>query len=109
MRHAMFLIQFHRFMWKEYRANRAFWLSCAGMGLAIQLLTWWISIDLEARAQGLRATPILFGALFAAGCGAMLFAGEREERTNDWLLALSARTDSVLIAKFVFAIASTLI
>lgn len=105
----MFLLQLNRLLWKEYRVNRALWFSCLCVGAVIQLLAWWSAMDAGARFHALTVPSTLISVLFAVGCGATLFAGEREEQTSDWLLALAARTDSVLIAKFLFGVVATIL
>jgi len=104
----MFSMQFRRFVWKEWRIHRGLWFSCLGMGVATLLL---VVMLLPAQLNGfVFASPWVqfFPCMYALGCGALLFAGEREERTVDWLHRLPVNPRALLSAKFSFAVASTI-
>lgn len=104
----MIAVPFNRILWKEYRVHRALWLSCLAIGIAFQIFAAYFAYDVALRSRMLATAPVFFSVLYAIGCGAILFAGEREERTSEWLLTLAAPTSSVLTGKYLFAIVSTL-
>ena len=47
-----------RLLWKEYRAQRGFWLGVAGIGLVMQLIVLMVTdeIDLRINLLGLRSS-----------------------------------------------------
>ena len=102
----MFAIPFHRMFWKEYRVHRALWLSCFLIGIASQLTLGFMALHPEIRSEFLLGAASFFPVMYAVGCGALLFASEREERTADWLTALSIPPAPSLTAKITFAVAS---
>ena len=104
----MFAIPFGRIFWKEYRVHRGLWLSCFLIGCLFQILLWWSILDPTARADTLPGGAVYFSVMYAVGCGALLFAGEREDRTSEWLLSLAVPPGPTLGAKFGFAVISTL-
>lgn len=103
----MFAVQFNRILWKEYRFQRTLWLSCLVIGLLFEVVLASTTSDLSRRAGNLLQLSQIFAIMYAVGCGAVLFASEREERTSDWLLCLSASPGPTLSAKLLFAVAST--
>ena len=102
----MFSIPFNRMFWKEYRAQRALWLSCLLIGIVSQFTLGFMALHPEIRSEFLLGAASFFPVMYAVGCGALLFASEREERTADWLTALSIPPAPSLTAKFTFAVAS---
>jgi len=103
----MFAAPFGRILWKEYRVHRALWLFCLLIGILSQLAVPLLGLNLDLRKTVLYSYCLIFTFLYAIGCGALLFAIEREERTCDWLLSLSAPPGPTLIAKILFAVFST--
>lgn len=91
-----------RIVWKEYRAQRAFWLVVAGTTVGLMLLARIILPE-----GGNLPSPFLiitlFPALFALGSGAMLFASEREEGTSEFLRILAVSPSRFFAAKVSFA------
>ena len=105
----MLAIPFGRIFWKEYRVHRALWLSCLMIGCVIQLFFWWnIVLAPNQTAELFEVFVVLVPLMYAIGCGALLFAGEREERTCEWLVALAAPPAQTLYAKLAFGVCSTL-
>ena len=104
----MFAVPFHRMLWKEFRVHRALWLSCLLIGVVSQFTLGFTTVHSEMRSEVLLGTASFFPVMYAVGCGALLFASEREERTADWLVALSIPRAPSLTAKFTFAVASVL-
>ncbi len=104
----MFAVPFHRMFWKECRVHRALWLSCLLIGVVSQLMLGFTTVHPEMRSDVLLGAASFFPVMYAVGCGALLFASEREERTADWLVALSIPPAPSLTAKIAFAVASVL-
>ena len=99
---------FWRIFWKEYRAQRAFWISIAVSTLAVELFMLVIPWETEVqRIQALFATAFGLAAAYALGSGATLFATEREAETYDFLRALPVKPLEVFAGKVAFALAST--
>lgn len=96
---------FWRIAWKEYRAQRAFWLVVAVCGVVLQLL-FWLYLDQRERLIPAAVVAGFFPALFAIGCGAILFAGEKEDGTVDFLRALAASPARMFWGKLLFALAA---
>ena len=102
----MFAVPFHRMFWKEYRVHRALWFSCLLIGVVCQITVGFMALHPDIRSEFLLAAASFFPVMYAVGCGALLFASEREERTADWLVSLSIPPAPSLTAKFSFAVAS---
>jgi hypothetical protein len=97
-----------RLLWKEYRAQRAFWSAMLLFGVAPQLL---FRIFLGNSPDAIAVIWSMVGlapCLFAIGSAAILFAGEREERTSDWLVQLSVPPLWMLLAKWGFVLIASL-
>jgi hypothetical protein len=100
---------FWRFLWKEYRVMRAFWISMACLAVVAQLAF--------AKFPGLTHDPaawtfslaLIFPALYAVACGATMFAVEKEEGTYEFLRSLPVTAWRILTGKLAFAIVSTLL
>lgn len=101
---------FWRLAWKEYRMLRGFWIALALATVGLQLLfvvtmtmTNQPTIDWSDHLYGLGLVMVTF---YALGCGATLFAVEREEETYEFLRALPVAGRQVMRAKFAVAAAS---
>jgi hypothetical protein len=95
-----------RLVWKEYRAQRSFWLAIAGCAIGLMFLFKWL---LRGR-DGLDAPWVIALSLplfFALGSSAVAFASEREEGTIDLLRILAARTSRVFLGKVAVSLAGT--
>ncbi len=97
-----------RIVWKEYRAQRGFWLSVAGFAIAMMLLWMWLLDEFNGRFAVPWMIALAMPALYALGSAAIVFASEREEGTTDFLRILAARPDRVFLGKVGFTIVSTL-
>ena len=96
-----------RMFWKEYRQQRTLWLAVLAAGLAVQLvLRVLVGVDPKV-LEVVWGAPLVMAMFYLPGSAAMLFALEREERTSDWLLSLAAPPGWTLLAKYSFAIIST--
>lgn len=97
-----------RLLWKEYRAHRALWLAMFLFGLGPQLVIRVAVGDLQDRIGATWAVAATVPMLFLIGAIAILFAGEREERTSDWLVHLSVSPVWLMLAKWGFVLLSAL-
>ncbi|WP_010586624.1 ABC transporter permease [Schlesneria paludicola] len=102
----MFAVPVGRILWKEYRAQRTLWLACAGLGCLIEILI--ACFVGNEKTMIMSGVPGILAMCYGAACSAVLFAGEREERTSDWLLNLSVPPAALVVGKFGFAILSTI-
>ena len=96
----MSLSIFWRLFWKEYRLQRSLWIAMTVLTVMLQLLV----AVYERRLGSIGATTlyfiaVAFPALYALGCGATLFAGEREADTYEFQRSLPVRALSVFIGK----------
>ena len=105
---------FWRIFWKEYRTQRAFWISMAMLVLVVELLLREgyrhfhpYPYSITARIQVLFAAGLGMGAFYALASGATLFAAEREAETYDFLRGLPVRPLAVFAAKATFALGSS--
>lgn len=96
---------FWRLVWKEYRLQRAFWLSIAAMTIAAQLLTVVFAAG-EERLTWLFGLALGFSALYALGCGATLFATEHEVGTFEFQRTLPVSSRRLFAGKLLFALLS---
>jgi hypothetical protein len=101
---------FWRLVWKEYRMLRGFWIALALATVGLQLLVV-VTITLtNGSTKDLAANMFVIGmamvAFYALGCGAMLFAVEREEETYEFLRTLPVSGGQAMRAKFAVAAAS---
>jgi len=103
---------FWRLVWKEYRTQRAFWLSMVGLTFLLQLLLMSFSEgDPDSPpplVKNVFAFALFFAALYALGCGATLFATERETGTYEFQRAVPVSWFPLFAAKTTFAVLSTL-
>lgn len=103
---------FTRMLWKEYRSLRMLWIGCV---LGTFFLWTVISMTVLTAPRFYPAGDSLIlvwslamwlPAIYVIGCNAALYAGEREERTADWLTHMAVQFRSLLAAKVSWAIAS---
>jgi hypothetical protein len=99
---------FTRFLWKEYRMLRGFWL--AGFAIAF-LIQWFFSTVIN---HGAPIPDVVFliawgaAALYSVGAAITLFAAETEERTRDFLRLLPGDWKPMFASKVTLAAISTL-
>jgi len=99
---------FWRLVWKEYRLQRAFWISMAVLTVLVQLLVLAFVWPGPERITWLFAIGLGFPAFYALGCGATLFATEHEAGTYGFQRALPVSVMRLFGSKLVFALGSTL-
>jgi hypothetical protein len=97
-----------RLLWKEYRAQRSLWLAMLVLGIIPQMILRFTIGEVGPRVGLVWVMAGLLPFLFVIGSTAILFAGEREERTVDWLLNLAAPPQWTLLAKWSFLVVATL-
>jgi len=98
---------FWRLVWKEYRVQRKLWLAVLVLAPVIQLCLLLLSPFSGAPAGGLFVGIALAAtAVYMLGCGATLFATERELETFDFQRSLPVDAWRVFTAKTGWALAS---
>ena len=97
-----------RMIWKEYRAQRGFWLAIAGFGIGLMLMNMGLLDRQSGRIEAPWIIAQLLTAVYAMGCAAVLFASEREDGTTELLRIMAARTSRVFLGKVSFSLVSTL-
>lgn len=97
---------FRRLFWKEYRMQRALWVSMALLTAMFLILIHLFALNTAERYYGQLLTGMAFPAFYCLGCAAALFAGEREAGTYEFQRSLPVKASAVFAAKFVFALAS---
>lgn len=92
---------FSRLVWKEYRAQRALWLTLAGclVGLQLTLLCIGILDRHAAMTPMLMGTAAILTCCFAVASPALLFAGEEDLVTAGWLRQLPVSTGRLFWSK----------
>lgn len=98
-----------RFLWKEYRMLRGFWIA----GFAIAFVIQWNSSN-DIFNIGNSSSVVFFiacgaAALYSVGAAITLFAAETEERTRDYLRLLPGDWKPMFASKVALAAGSTLL
>ena len=99
---------FPRLLWKEFRQQWSFWIASA----LIILIILGLSSFAESMSQqrnidfSYLGVVLVLLAFYAVGCGAMLFAGEHEAGTFEFLRSLPLTAFRVFLAKVAFAAAA---
>jgi len=92
---------FQRFLWKEIRMLRGFWLAVGVLGVLMQLVL---------KSAGVSSSMLFVAwgaaALYAVGAAVTLFSAETEERTRDFLLNLPGHWLPMFAAKVTTATVS---
>jgi ABC-type transport system involved in multi-copper enzyme maturation permease subunit len=99
----MLSISTTRLLWKEYRQQRALLLTLVFCASVVWLLiTNAKSFDLHDESSLMFLLVCFYSIpfLFALGCGATLFAGEREQETLPWLTSLPLTARETFWVKF---------
>ena len=100
---------YSRFLWKEYRTLRGFWFCVLGFALATQLFLFWVIEKPRDAELSLFYTASVLTACYALGCGAVLFASEREDGTYELIRRLPVAPWGTIAGKLSFAVVSTLL
>ena len=105
------LCSFWRLIWKEYRLQRGLWIAIVTLVLMLQAgSAWWTWQDPAGAADRVNwpfGLALVLSACYALGCGAILFADERQTGTFEFQRALPVSSPRVFAAKAVYAVAST--
>lgn len=100
---------FSSVLWKEYRALRWLWLGCllgtAALGAGLWLMAA-SSAERIDRLPLLWSLALWFPVIYLLACTAATFAGEREERTDDWLRQLVVPAGTTIAAKLLWPLVS---
>jgi len=102
---------FWRLVWKEYRMQRAVWLAMVALTLLVQVLVVVFSRAERDSVDWVEppfAFALVFSALYALGCGATLFATERETGTYEFQRSVPVSWLRLFAAKVAWAGLSTL-
>lgn len=97
-----------RFLWKEYRMLRGFWLAVAALAILAQSITLLFGMKQELVPGYVFVTAWGAAALYAVGCTITLFSAEREEGTHDFLQLLPINWWSMFAGKVLLAIGSAI-
>jgi len=95
---------FVRFLWKEYRMLRGFWIALLVLTIIEQLVSQMFFSDVRALPSWLFSSAWGGAALFAVGAAVTLFGAENEERTREFLQLLSERWLPMFLAKVLLAL-----
>jgi len=106
----MNVAQMKQIYWKEYRTQRSIWLGITLMVVVLQAIVYAMmpqnaNNPLET-LMGIGAILTTFYALASAG---VLFAGEREEETDGWLMILPTSRLSLVSGKVLWLLSSWVI
>jgi hypothetical protein len=96
-----------RMIWKEYRAQRAFWLVIAGTAVALMPLFMWLLDVQDGRFAAPWVIALMLPTLFAFGSSSLVFASEKEDDTFNLLRIMAARTSRVFVGKIAVSLAGT--
>ncbi len=99
---------FWRLVWKEYRVQRAFWISMAVLTALLQLVAVTFVTHAAERINLLLHFTLAFPALYALGCGATLFATEHETGTYEFQRSLPVSAWQLFFGKLACAVVSVL-
>jgi len=107
--HRPFRTVYLRLLWKEYRSLRGFWISLLLFALLLQAVLRFLTGPAVSTGTGagLYGIAFLVSTCYALGCGAVLFALEREDRTIDFLRYLPGPPSAVIAGKIVFGVVSS--
>lgn len=97
-----------RFIWKEYRTLRGFWLSALVIAGVLQALAFAIAPANSDPTASIFGIALAAAALYAVGVAATSFSMEHEEETYGFLTSLPARWTPLFAGKFSFATTSAL-
>lgn len=97
-----------RFLWKEYRMLRGFWLAVGVLAILAQSITLLFGMKQDLVPGYVFVTAWGAAALYAVGCTITLFSAEREEGTHDFLQLLPINWWSMFAGKVLLAIGSAI-
>jgi hypothetical protein len=101
-----------RIFWKEWRAQRTFWLTLVVLSLGLEIFflvlpsSWRPSESLD-QLRIYHGLVIVLACSFATGSAAIAFAGEVEAKTKGLLQRIPLRTGDLLAGKLFLALAGS--
>lgn len=95
---------FGRIVWKECRAQCSLWVALLLGAVLLQAAYINMRVGLVTPTQPWWAPGLQLTACFMVASVALLFAGETEDGTGDWLLQLPVRPGVVIAAKLCFTV-----
>lgn len=95
-----------RLCWKEYRTLRAFGIAMGVALVGIHGLLFLLMANASDRMSALFTTALVLPVFYSLGCGATLFATEKEAETYSFLRALPVAAWKVCLGKAAFAAVS---
>ncbi len=98
-----------RFVWKEYRMLRGFWLAILVLGVLEQWVSTLMMVDAYLIPSWLFTSAWGAAALYAVGAAVTLFGAENEERTRGFLQLLPGRWQPIFYAKVAVAVSSSIL
>jgi hypothetical protein len=92
-----------RIFWKEWRAQRSFWLALFGMAIGLDILflfaTFWNGSATLDQLRAYNFVAIVLACSFATGSAAIAFAGEVEGKTYGLLQRIPLRARDLFVGK----------
>jgi hypothetical protein len=101
-----------RIFWKEWRAQRSFWLGLFGLAIALEVLLIYVSPLLRPmksydQFRFHETLVVVLACSFAAGSAAIAFAGEVEAKTKGLLQRVPLRARDLLAGKWTLSLAGS--
>jgi hypothetical protein len=101
-----------RIFWKEWRAQRAFWLGLLALAVGLEFLLifivpLWRSTSRLEQLRYHEGLAVVLACAFATGSAAIAFAGEVEAKTKGLLQRMPVRARDLLAGKLTFALAGS--
>jgi hypothetical protein len=100
---------FWRFVWKEFRMLRGFWLAVVGLGIAQQYVSSHLMFDVHAVPGWMFASAWGAAALYAVGVSVTMFSAESEDGTREYLQQLPGRWPPILAGKLTSGVVSAIV
>jgi hypothetical protein len=93
-----------RIFWKEWRAQRSFWLGLFGLAIGLELVLLvisplWMHTDAITQLRIYQGLVTVLACCFATGSAAIAFAGEVEAKTKGLLQRIPVRPRDLLAGK----------
>ncbi len=92
-----------RIFWKEWRAQRSFWLALLAMAIGLDILfmlaTFWNGSATLDQLRAYNFVAIVLACSFATGSAAIAFAGEVEGKTHGLLQRIPLRARDLFVGK----------
>ncbi|MEO2045351.1 MAG: hypothetical protein ABGX16_02115 [Pirellulales bacterium] len=99
---------FWRFVWKEFRMLRGFWLTVGLLGIVEQYVSSQLMFDTHAVPGWMFASAWGAAALYAVGASVTMFSAESEDGTREYLQQLPGRWPPLLAGKLTSGVVSAL-